>query len=362
MRTFRSDNNAGMTPEAIAALRDAATGHAIGYGDDECTSRAVAALRSLFGVDAAVFLVATGTAANTLAVASLTDPWRRVLCHAHAHWNDDESTAPERLTQCRTTTIHPAAGDGSKLSPDDVLRAGASGRGDVHQPAPGVLTISNPTEFGTIYTPDEVRALCDAAHSLGYLVHIDGARFANAVAALLDRGVHAAAAPLCRALTIDAGADALSFGGTKNGLALGEAVVFFPQGDGAAFERAARAFPFHRKSFGHLISKHRFVSAPFAATIADGSWIRHARRANTLAGELGASLGAAGVAVRFPVETNGVFVELAGHVHAALQQRGHRYYPFGDPAWRVYRLMCSFDTQQADIDALVADARAAIGA
>lgn len=359
MRTFRSDNNAGMTPEALAALRNAATGHAIGYGDDDYTSRAAAGFRALFGDEVAVFFVATGTAANTLAVASLTEPWQRVLCHAHAHWNDDESTAPERLTHCRTTTIHPAAGDGSKLSPADVLRAGASGRGDVHQPAPGVLTISNPTEFGTVYTPDEMRALCDAAHSLGYLVHVDGARFANAVAALVDRGVTDDPARVCRAITTDAGVDALSFGGTKNGLALGEAVLFFPQQDGAAFERAARAFPHHRKSFGHLLSKHRFVSAPFAATLADGSWVRHAKRANERAGALGVALGALGITLRFPVESNGVFVELPDSLHAALQERGHRYYPFGDPVWRVYRLMCSFDTAAEDIDALVADARSA---
>ncbi|RMH24129.1 MAG: threonine aldolase [Planctomycetota bacterium] len=359
-RTFRSDNNAGVTPEALAAVADAAAGHAIGYGDDEWTERAVGALRGLFGDDAAVFFVATGTAANTLAVASLTEPWQRVLCHAHSHWNDDESTAPERLTHCRTTPVHPAAGDGSKLTPDDARRAGAAGRGDVHQPAPGVLTLSNPTEFGTVYTPDEMRALCDAAHALGYRVHVDGARFANAVAHLVDEGA-GEPARVCRALTRDAGVDALSFGGTKNGLALGEAVVFFPRGDGAAFERAVHAFPYHRKGAGHLLSKHRFVSAPFAATIADGSWLTRARGANAMARRLGEGLAGAGLRVRFPVQTNGVFVELPAPVHDALWAKGHRYYPFGDADWRVFRLMCSFDTDPADVDALIADARAAAG-
>ena len=147
--------------------------------------------------------MATGTAANTLAIASLTEPWQRVVCHRHAHWNDDESTAPERITLCRTTVFssHP-----SKLIPADLQFIAENGRGDVHQPAPGVVTISNPTEFGTVYRPDEIRALTDLAHNAGYLVHCDGARFANAVASL---GV----AP--NALAGEAGIDVLSFGGTK---------------------------------------------------------------------------------------------------------------------------------------------------
>lgn len=356
-RTFRSDNNAGVTPEAMQALIDAsAAGHLIGYGDDEITARAVAAFRALFGDAAQVFFVATGTAANTLAIASLTEPWQRVLCHAHSHWNDDESTAPERITHCRTTTIQPQSGDGSKLTPDDVMRAAGNGRGDVHQPAPGVLTLSNPTEFGTVSTPEEMRALCSAAHERGYRVHVDGARFANAVA-FLSQGDTARAKKLCRALTIEAGVDALSFGGTKNGLALGEAILFFPQGDGAACARAAEVLPYHRKGTGHLLSKHRFVAAPFAATLTDGSWLRHAQRANELAQALGMGLLEIGLRVRFPVESNGVFVELPPKAHAALQERGHQYYPFGDASWGVYRLMCSFDTQESDIDALVADAR-----
>ena len=357
-RTFRSDNNAGVTPEALAAIRDAATGHAVGYGDDEWSARAVAAVRGLFGESAEVFFVATGTAANTLAVASLTEPWQRVLCHAHSHWNDDESTAPERLTHCRTTPIHPAGGDGSKLSPDDVARAGASGRGDVHQPAPGVLTISNPTEFGTVYTPDEMRDLCTAAGALGYRVHVDGARFANAVAFLTERGA-GDQAETCRALTVDAGVDAISFGGTKNGLALGEAVLFFRQGDGRAFDRAVETFPFHRKGTGHLVSKHRFISAPFAATLPDGSWLGHAAHANAMASRLSDGLRGIGLPARFPVESNGVFLELSDRAHESLWAAGHRYYPFGDPAWRIFRLMCSFDTAPEDVDAILADARAA---
>lgn len=360
MRTFRSDNNAGVTPEAMRAIADANGGHAIGYGDDESTARAVAAFRDLFGPTCAVFFVATGTGANTLAVASLTEPWQRVLCHTHSHWNDDESTAPERVTHCRTTPLHPTAGDGSKLTVADIEHAGAQGRNDVHQPGAGVLSLSNSTEFGTVYTPEEMRALCDVAHRFGYRVQVDGARFANAVAAVMERTGEKDAGVVCRALSVDAGVDALCFGGTKNGLALGEAIVFFPQGDGEAFRRATMALPYHRKGTGHLLSKHRFISAPFAQTLSDGSWLRHAAHANAMAHRLGDGLREMGVKVRFPVDANGVFVELPDALHRALQSKGHQYYPFGDAEWKLYRFMCSFDTAPADVDGLLADVRGAI--
>lgn len=349
MRTFRSDNNAGLCPEALAALTDAADGHAVAYGDDEHTKAAVDAIRGALGVETRVWFVATGTAANTLAVAALTRSWEQVLCHRSSHWAEDESTAPERLTGCRTV---PVAGEGGKVTVESLAEAAAQGRGDVHQPQPGVVTISNPTEFGTVYTPGEVRAICDWAHASGYRVHVDGARFANAVAALGCRPAELAG---------DAGVDALSFGGTKNGLAFGEAVCFFPQGDGARCAAADAAFPFLRKSSGHLLSKHRFVTAPFARTVGDGSWLRHAAHANAMARRLGDGLAAIGLAPRFPVQANGVFVALPGAVDAALRARGHGYYPFGDPAWRLVRLMCSFDTTEGEVDGLVEDVRVAGG-
>jgi len=344
MRTFRSDNNAGLCPEALQAILDANDDfHEVGYGDDSYTQRAVAAFSQIFGTQVSVWFVATGTAANTLAIASLTQPWEQVLCHVHSHYNDDESTAPERIAQCRVTAIHTAD---TKLVPEDIEKAALNSRGDVHQPQPGVLTISNTTEFGTVYTPDEIKALCEIAHAKGYRVHMDGARFANAVAAL-------GCDP--KALTIDAGLDALSFGGTKNGLAFGEAVLFFPQGDGAIFERAVQAFPFHRKSTGHLLRKHRFVSAPFAATLSDGSWLRHAQHANAMAAQLAAGLADLGIQPRFPVQANSVFVTLPPSVDRALRDKGHGYYPFGDPAAKLSRLMCSFNTRPQDVQALLAD-------
>lgn len=352
MRTFRSDNNAGLTPEALRALQEANDrSHEIGYGDDHYTQRAVEAFEKIFGHDIAVFFVATGTAANTLAIASLTQPWEQILCHAHSHINDDESTTPERFTHCRVTAIHAESGDGTKITPEDIHRAATHSRGDVHQPQPGVLSVSNTTEFGTVYSPAEMIALCEVAHGAGYRVHVDGARFANAVAAMNCDP---------RDLADRAGVDAFSFGGTKNGLAFGEAVVFFPQGDRSCFERATIAFPFHRKGTGHLLSKHRFVSAPFAATLSDGSWLRHAQHANAMAGELGMGLQRLGVTPRFPAHANGVFVSLPAHVDAALQYKGHGYYPFGDPAWKLTRLMCSFDTTPDDVRCFLQDVEAAL--
>ena len=348
MRTFRSDNNAGLTPEALRAFTEANDkSHEIGYGDDAYTERAVEAFRNVFGKDTAVFFVATGTAANTLAMTSLTQPWQQIICHGHSHCNDDESTAPERFSHCRVCAIHT---DNTKLTPQDIERS-ANSRGDVHQPQPGVVTISNTTEFGTVYTAAEIKAICKAAHAMGYRVHIDGARFANAVAAMNCDP---------REMTRDAGVDALSFGGTKNGLAFGEGVLFFPQGDGSAYRQAAHEFPYHRKGTAHLLSKHRFVSAPFAATISDGSWLKHARHANAMANELSAGLRKLGLDVRFPTQANGVFVQLPPEVDAALQKKGHGYYPFGDPEWNLSRLMCSFDTTPEDVRGLLADVEAAL--
>jgi len=351
MRTFRSDNNAGLCPEALEAIALANDGaHRTGYGDDAWSQRAAAAFRAIFRADTSVFFVATGTAANTLAIAALSEPWEMVIAHRHSHWNDDESTAPERITHTRLVAVDSRP---DRIVPDDLRRVLSGLRGDVHQPQPGVVTISNVTEFGTVYTPEEVRALTTLAHAHGFRVHMDGARFANAVASL---GCDA------RELTVDAGIDALSFGGTKNGLAFGEAVLFFEQGDGRAFERAVRTFPFHRKGLGHLLSKHRFVSAPFALTLESGAWLRHARHANAMARRLGEGLSRAGIAPHFPVQANGVFVRLPERIDAHLQSVGHGYYPFGDADLGLIRLMCSFDTEVKDVDALLRDVAAGAGA
>lgn len=349
-RSFRSDNNAGMCPEAVEAVLEANDGaHRSGYGDDDFTQAAEAAFAKIFGDDIRVYFVATGTAGNCLALASLLRPWQTILTHRHGHLNDDESTAPERFTQCRLKEVgeHP-----TKVVPADIDRFVAGLRGDVHQPAPGALTFSNASELGAVYTPGEVFALCRVAHRGGMVVHMDGARFANAVASL-------GCDP--KDLTTRAGLDALTFGGTKNGLALGEAVVFFRQGDGTVFERAVAEFEHHRKASGHLLSKHRFLVAPFVRTLADAIWLNHASHANRMARRLAEGLSGLGLRPAYPVQANGVFVALPPEVDAHLHQKGHGYYPFGDADAGLSRLMCSFDTQPEEVDALVDDVREALG-
>jgi threonine aldolase len=343
-RGFRSDNNAGLCPEARAALAaadDAA--HHVGYGDDRYTLDAIEAFRRVFGEATEVFFVATGTAANVLAVAALTEPWQQVLCHGQSHYAHHESTAPERITGCRTRAL--GTPDSDRIRLEDLEVVAGSAPGDVHEPQPGVLTLTNATELGTTYGPEALRALCERAHALGYRVHVDGARFANAVAA------HGGDA---RALSVDAGVDALSFGGTKNGLAFGEAILLFRQGDGASQRRAADRLPFLRKSTGHLLSKHRFVAAPFSATLRDGAWLRHAAHANAMATRLAEGLRALGIEPVHRVETNGVFVRLPETTDRALRAAGYGYHPFGPPDAGIARLLCSFDTRPEEVDDLIA--------
>lgn len=350
MTNLRSDNNAGLCPEALAAVLDAARGEAAAYGDDEATSRAALVFRERFGPDTATFFVATGTAANTLAVAALTEPWQRVLCHRYSHYCEDESTAPERFSLCRTVAVDPGV-DPTRLVPDDLLPH-LGGHRDVHSPAPGVLTLSNPTEFGTVYSPAHTAALVALARAHGYRVHVDGARFSLAVAHLM-RSENMSEEAACRALTVDAGVDALSFGGTKAGLSLGEAVLFFTRSPAAA--RAAERLPWLRKSTGHLLSKHRFVSAQFERTVGSGAHVRHAAVAADTAEHLAAGLRARGLSPAFPRESNVVFVDLPPELDAHLRSLGHTYYLFATPLGPRARLMCSFATAREDIDAFLAD-------
>lgn len=336
---FSSDNAAGLCPEALDALTAAASGFNPAYGDDEVTARAEAAVQAVVGHDAHVFFVVNGTAANTLAIASLTNRWERVLCEHWAHLNQDESTAPELLAGTRLTTMDLG---GSKITPAAVREAVDTTMHGVHHPAPGVVSITNTTEHGEVYDPDEVAALAATSHDLGYRLHMDGARFANAVAAL-------GCDP--RELSSQAGLDALSFGGTKNGLGLGEAVVLFGEAGAAAAER----FPWLRKGSGHLLSKMRYITAPFAATLESGAWLRHAAHANAMAARLSAGMEAAGLVMRFPTRANAVFVEMGDAVVGGLHDRGWKFYGMGDPRWQQFRFMASFATTEARVDALLQD-------
>jgi threonine aldolase len=293
-------------------------------------------LRELFETDCVAFFVPTGTASNALALAALCRPYHSVLCHADAHIHTDECGAPEYAA--RGIKLIPLEGRDGKLHPDLVRRAGAR-RGDVHSHQPGVLSLSQATEAGTVYGAEEVRALGEAARERGLRVHLDGARLANAVAALR-------VAP--RAITWQAGVDVLCFGGTKNGLANGDVVVFFDRG-------LAEEFPYRRKQAGHLLAKMRYVAAPWVALLESGTWLRNAGRANALARRLEEELRAIpGVRVLYPVQANAVFVDMPAGLAEGLRRRGWHFYTIAGGE----RLMCSWDTEEADVAALAQDLRA----
>jgi threonine aldolase len=336
-RQFASDTYAAACPEALAALCDANRGHAPAYGDDPWTARAAALFRDFFETDCIIFFVPTGTAANALALAALCRPYHSVLCHADAHVQTDECGAPEHAAP--GVRLTPLPGPHGKLDPAMVRRAAARGR-DVHSHAPGVLSLSQATEAGTVYSADELRALGAAARELGLRVHLDGARFANAVAAL---------GPPPKALTWQAGVDVLCFGGAKNGLAGGDVVVFFDRGPAEGFE-------YRRKQAGCLTAKMRFTAAPWVALLETGAWRRNAEHANAMARRLERELrGVAGLNVLHPVQANAVFVEMPPAWADGLRRRGWHFYTIAGGE----RLMCSWDTEEEDIVALVSDLRAA---
>jgi threonine aldolase len=332
-RQFISDTYAGVCPEALAALQEANHGHAAAYGGDPWTARAVALLRELFETDCDVFFVPTGTAANALALATLCRPYHSVFCHPDAHVQTDECGAPEYAAH--GIKLVPIKGENGKLSPAPIREAAACRR-DVHSHKPGAISLSQATEAGTLYSAEEVRALGETARELGLRVHMDGARFANAVAALRLPP---------KALTWQVGVDILCFGGTKNGLAGGDALVFFDRD-------LAKDFEYRRKQAGHLVAKMRYVAAPWAALLASGAWLRNAEHANAMARRLEAALcGLSGVRVLYPVQANAVFVRLPPGGAEGLRRRGWHFYTIAGGE----RLMCSWDTEPADVEALVKD-------
>ena len=341
---FASDNTAGVCPEALAALAAANAGRVPSYGDDAPTAHAKKLFGEIFETDCDVFFVFNGTAANALALSAICQRHHGILCHALAHVETDECAAPEFFTG--GSKLLPIAAPDAKLRPADLAPVLHRGHG-VHFPKIRALSLTQSTELGTVYTPAELRALTGWAHAHGLLVHLDGARFANAAAALRDRGGHSPAD-----LTWRAGVDVLCFGGTKNGLLTTEAVVFFNR-------ELAREFDYRVKQSGQLASKMRFASAQWAAVLRDGAWLRHAAHANHQAAKLSAGLVALGAKLVAPTEASGVFVELAPAAVAALEARGWHFYKFvGEHG---YRLMCSWETQDADIAAFLADARIALG-
>ncbi len=334
---FVSDNNAGIAPEAMEALARANAGHAPGYGADRWTREAEDAVRRTFDADAPVWFVPTGTAANALAIAAICRSTDAVICHELAHVNVDECGACEAMSGgAKLLTVR---GTGAKVTPGALaLRAVAH---DVHASRPRALSLTQATELGTVYSPDELAALAGAAHARGLAVHLDGARFANAVAAL-----GCAPADLAQR----AGVDVLAFGGTKNGLPFGEALVFF---DAALADEFVR----RRKQAGHLVSKMRFLAAPWIAMLEGGRWLAHAAHANAMALRLSDGLARVpGTALIAPTQANGVFVDLPRRTIEGLRERGWRFYVFvGETGCRF---MCAWDTRAEDVDRLVADVAA----
>jgi threonine aldolase len=336
VRQFASDTYAGVCPEALAALQEANRGHVSAYGDDPWTARAARLLRDLFETECDAFFVPTGTAANALALAALCRSYHSVFCHADAHVQTDECGAPEYAA--RGIKLIPIEGRDGKIEPP-LVRAAAARRRDVHSHKPGAVSLSQATESGTVYGADELRALGDAARELGLRVHVDGARFANAVASLR-------LSP--RRLTWEVGVDVLCFGGTKNGLAAGDLIVFFSRD-------LAREFEYRRKQAGHLLAKMRFVAAPWVALLESGAWLRNAEHANAMARLLETELRRfPELQIVYPVQANAVFVRLPAEWTAALRRRGWHFYTIAGGE----RLMCSWDTQPSDVAAFVEDVRA----
>lgn len=335
---FSSDNATGASPEIVEALARAATeGPAMPYGNDPWTGRVEARLQEIFETDLMAFPVATGTAANALAMSVLAPPFGAVFCHPESHMNEDECGAPEFYTGGAKLVAVP--GMHAKFTGDDLAdaarRTGALG---VHSVQPAAVSITQASEAGTLYRADETGAIGAVARAQDLRFHVDGARFANAVAGL---DCHPGD------LTWRAGVDVLSFGATKNGAMAAEAVIFFNP-------ELARDFGFRRKRGGHLFSKMRFLSAQLEAYLTDDLWLRNAAHANAAAARLAAGLGAIdGITLLHPVEANEIFAVFPPGVSAAMRQDGFIFYDETVFQAPKARLVCAFDTDDADIDAFV---------
>jgi len=329
-RGFASDNNSGVHPDILTAISRANQGHTVAYGDDRYTQEALENFKTHFGEDIDVFFVYNGTAANVLGLKSATRSFNSVICAETAHINVDECGAPEKFTGCKLLDVPTPDG---KLRPEDIEKH-LHGFGFEHHAQPKVISITQPTELGTLYTPAEIKSITDLARQHGLMVHMDGARLCNAAAALgLD----------LKACTRDLGIDLLSFGGTKNGMMFGEAIVFFDQ-------NLSQNFKYTRKQGMQLNSKMRFISAQFNAFLSNDLWRKNALHANLMASRLkGAVDTIPNIKITQKVETNGVFAVIPGHCISDLQKEFF-FYIWDESASEV-RWMTSFDTQEDDIEA-----------
>ncbi len=332
---FASDNTAAICPEALAALEEANVSEAPSYGEDRQTAHVCDRIREIFETDCDVYFVFNGTAANALALAQLCQSFHSIVCYEHAHIQTDECGAPEFFTK------------GSKL----LLAGGANGKIDIgqaekiiarqtdlHSHKPRAISIAEATEFGTVYTSDEIAAIAEFARAREMFVHMDGARFANAVASLNCTP---------RAITWDVGVDVLCFGGTKNGAAAGELVIFFKK-------ELSREFDYRVKQAGQLGSKMRFLAAPWLGLLTDDVWLKNAQHANRAARNFADRLrNEARIDIVFPVDANAVFVRINEKLVRNLHGRGWHFYKFMEPD--IHRLMCSWSTKDRAISDFIAD-------
>jgi threonine aldolase len=333
---FASDNTAGYCPEAWAALEAANAGTVPSYGDDRWTARACELIREVFEHDAEIFFSFNGTAANSLALAAMCQSYHSILCHEVSHVETDECGAPEFFSNGTKLLLLP--GERAKLGPEAIHRA-VERRRDIHFPKPRVVSVTQATELSTVYTIAELAAIRDVCSRHGLRLHMDGARFANAVAAL---GVPP------RSITWEVGIDVLCFGGTKNGMGMGEAIVFFDRD-------LADEFAWRCKQAGQLASKMRYLAAPWVGLLERGVWLANAARANAAAARLEAGLaGIEGVEIVGKREANAVFARLDPTVAQGLRAKGWKFYDFIGAGG--CRFMCSWATTDAEVDAILADA------
>ncbi len=339
-RQLASDNYSGICPEALQYLEQANSGHACSYGDDPWTAEACDLFRELFETDCDVFFVFNGTAANALSLASLCQSYHAIICASYAHVETDECGAPEFFSHGSKLLL--AEGANGKLDPTAIERL-VTKRRDIHYPRPRVVSITQATEFGTVYTPSELRAIHEAAVAHGLKMQMDGARFANAIAEL---GVSP------RACSVDCGVDVLSFGGSKNGLGIGEAVVFFDKA-------SAEEFAFRCKQAGQLASKMRLLAAQWLGVLKTGAWLKHAAHANQCAALLEAELRVVPeIEILFPRQANSVFLNMPPALSHALHERGWHFYSYIGMGGA--RLMCSWDTTEEDVHDFVHDLKAVV--
>jgi threonine aldolase len=332
-RSFASDNNAGVHPEIIDALRATNEGHVVAYGDDPFTERATKIFQKHFGKDVAVFFVFGGTGANVLGLKAITNSYEAVVCAETAHINVDECGAPEKFTGCKLLSVKSPDG---KLRPDDI-KPFLHGIGFEHHVQPRVISVSQATEMGTVYTKNELKTLSRFAHDHNMLLHVDGARISNAAVSLNAS---------FKEITAEAGVDVLSFGGAKNGMMYGEAVVFFDK-------KLASDFKYIRKQGMHLPSKMRFISAQFETLLGGDLWRRSAAHANRMARVLASELEKIPqIRLTQPVEANGVFAEIPEKFVPALQKK-YFFYVWNEETSEC-RFMASFDTSEDDVREFVA--------